>query len=198
MKIWNFITGLPITTFKVITMKTLAQILASLTVLSILAFPAVADAGIGVSWDDLNTYEQRVLAEIQDQWAALPPASQTQLQQAAERWLNRSIHRANFDMERLERWQTMSEAERKRLRKGFQRFQSLSDSEQEKVRHTRQRFEKLDPQEKERWRQRWEAMTPEERAELQAIRAERRAQHHGRAGGDDHHRHPARRHKSDH
>lgn len=176
-------------------MKNPMRMLASLSLLALIALPGFADSASGVTWQDLSKYEQRVLVDLKDQWDALPPARQIQLQEAAELWLNRSIQRRKFDVERFENWQQMSDDERKRLRKRFQKFQSLPDSEREKIRAARQRFEQLDPEERERWRKRWETMTPEERAEHQAQRAERRAQHRraqhrGKADHEDGHLYP--------
>lgn len=179
MKIWSFTAGLPTTIFRVIAMKKTARLIASCALFSCLAFPAFADTGAGISWEELNKYEQEVLAGIKDQWDAVPPARQTQLQQAAELWLKRSIHRRPFDIERFDNWQNMSDDERKRLRKRFQKFQSLPEAERERVRRARQRYEQLTPEERRDWRKRWEAMSPEERERYQSRGTERRQQKFG-------------------
>jgi hypothetical protein len=135
-----------------------------------LPLTAIAQDLKPIAWQELNPYEQEILAELKTDWDNLPAVRQHQLQRGAERWLRRMIRRQNFSGDRFRRLMELNPDERNDLRTNFDQFGELPDEEQSRIRDAQDRFQQLNEEERENIRRQYEAMSPQERRQFERER----------------------------
>ncbi len=128
--------------------------------------PAPVDAGAPeqpLAWSSLSPGQQRMLAPLQGQWAQLHPQRQHRLAENAMRWAALPPTRQQQIQERLTRWANMTPEQRRQLRENARAFHSLTPEERARVSAAFRKFQSLSPAERQALRERWRAMSPEQR-----------------------------------
>lgn len=121
-----------------------------------------------IDWVKLEPPEQQVLAPLREQWAHLPPSQQQHLQRLAGRAQNAPAARREAIQQGLARWAVMTPEQRATVSSRYQEFRNLAPGQQQGLRDAYQRFGALPPEQRKVLRQRFETMTPAERAAFMA------------------------------
>jgi hypothetical protein len=99
------------------------------------------------------------------EWERLAPEQRDALvAPLRERWDANPDQRARM-LERAGRWQAMTPDERRRARHGVRRWQDMSPEKREQMRALYGRLRTLPEAERKALRERWKAMTPDQRRE---------------------------------
>lgn len=117
--------------------------------LALLAGPATAQPGDAVlpEWDRLTPQQQETLVSVvRDRWNEKPDERERMLRRA-------------------ERWQQMTPEQRRHAHHGMRRWKEMSPEGREGARVLFLRMRELPESEREDLRERWKAMTPEQRRE---------------------------------
>lgn len=125
--------------------------------------PVNAGAAQPLAWSALSVDQQHMLAPLQGQWNQLPPARQRRLAARAQRWTTLPPKHQQQIRERLHRWATMTPEQRRQLHQNTRAFHDLTPAERAKVSDAFRKFQSLPPAERRALRERWRAMTPEQR-----------------------------------
>ncbi|MGH8165003.1 MAG: DUF3106 domain-containing protein, partial [Rhodanobacteraceae bacterium] len=126
--------------------------------------PAAANAQVQpLTWSALSAGQRNMLTPVQDQWDRLRPARQQRLAEHANRWAALPPQRQQQIRERLARWARMTPEQRHQLRANARAFHDLTPAERAKVSAAFHKFQSLPPAERKVLRQRWRAMSPDER-----------------------------------
>lgn len=97
------------------------------------------------------------------EWDQLTPQQrETLIAPVRERWNTRPEHRARM-LEHAQRWRELSPEQRKRARHGIHRWKEMSPAQREQMRALYARMRNLPEDERRALRERWKAMTPEQR-----------------------------------
>jgi hypothetical protein len=96
-------------------------------------------------------------------WSQLDAQRQTDLQPFADRWDRMPASRRVQILERYERWQRLPPEQREALRDGLANYQRMSPEQRQKIRDSMHVIRTLPPDQRHALRQRWRAMTPEQR-----------------------------------
>lgn len=114
-------------------------------------------------WSSLSAEQQRMLAPVRNQWNQLHPARQQRLAAHARHWASLPPMHQRQIQKRLARWAAMSPAQRHQLRENARVFHNLTPDERARVSEAFKKFQALPPEQQHELRQRWHAMTPNER-----------------------------------
>lgn len=125
--------------------------------------PNARDA-VGLSWQELSADQQQLLGGMQEQWNQLPPGRQIALANGAKRFLRMDAAQRNQANTRFEQWNNLPEAERAAITERFAEFRKLPPQEKARIRQASRRFERMTPEQRQRLRQRFQDLSPEERA----------------------------------
>jgi Protein of unknown function (DUF3106) len=118
-----------------------------------------------VTWDELSGAQRDVLSRYQAQWPNLTSEQQTRLAAGAQRWADMDPAQRRQMQQRFGRWQSLSPTQQAELTQRFRNFQSLSPTQQQRLRQRLERFAKLPPEQQQRLRDRFRALSPEQRAQ---------------------------------
>ncbi|NZA26682.1 DUF3106 domain-containing protein [Luteimonas sp. SJ-92] len=123
----------------------------SITLIALLALPLAAPAWdqperqAPPAWDQLDAEQREALiAPVRDRWNDEPQAREHMLRHA-------------------ERWQRMTPEERRSAHRGMRRWKHMSPERQEQTRVLFRQLRALPEDERRALRERWNAMTPEQR-----------------------------------
>jgi Protein of unknown function (DUF3106) len=150
----------------------LAVLVLSLASLAVRADPPAVTAG--VEWSQLDPSQRELLGKFQGQWSQLPPERQAALAKGSQRWLTMSPEQRGQARDRFENWRELPPQQRQQARERWKEFQSLPPDEQARVRGNFQRFRQLPPEQKQKLRDRWQHLTPDQRAHARERAMERR------------------------
>lgn len=96
-------------------------------------------------------------------WEHLAPAQREALvAPIRERWNSQPGERARM-LERAQRWRAMSAEQRQRAHRGMKRWEHMDPAKRERMRAVFERMRHATPAERKALRERWRAMTPEQR-----------------------------------
>lgn len=106
-------------------------------------------------------------------WEQLTPAQREVLvAPVRERWDRQPGERARM-LERAQRWRAMTPQQRQRAHRGMKRWEHMDPAKRERMRAMFERMRHASPAERKALRERWRAMTPEQRRAW--VEANRRA-----------------------
>ena len=125
--------------------------------------PVDAGAQQPLAWSGLSADQQRMLAPLQGQWNQLEPARQRRLAERARHWATLPPEHRQQIRERLHRWAMMTPEQRRQLRANTRAFHDLTPAERAKVSEAFHKFQSLPPAERRALRERWRAMSPQQR-----------------------------------
>ena len=125
-------------------------------------------------WNDLTEQQRQVLSPYHDQWDSLSPEQQERARKGADRWSAMTPEQRTQAASRLKQWRDLPQEQRDRIRQRFEQYRQLPAQEKERLRCMRERYRNMPREQRESLRQRWQSMTPEERATARAEYQQRR------------------------
>lgn len=97
-------------------------------------------------------------------WEQLTPAQRdTLVAPLRERWNNASPQQRQHMLQRAERWKSLPPDQRQRAEHGMRRWDNMPPQQQREMRALYQHMQTLTPEQRNAMRERWRAMTPQQR-----------------------------------
>jgi hypothetical protein len=124
------------------------------------------------SWDGLSSEQQEVLKPFAGNWQDLPENRRRALQRGAERWSKMTVEQRQNARNQFRKWNSFDQDKKQVVRRRYNQFNDMSIADREKLRRRQEWFRGLSPEVQTALRERWEAMSPDERTAMWQERPE--------------------------
>lgn len=118
-----------------------------------------------IAWKDLSEEQRQLLSRFENRWDQLPPHRQRVLAKSSQHWLSMTPEQREDLKRSLKQLHNLNESERNELHARVERFKELPPDEQKKLRDSYMAFRHLSAERRKELRERWQQLTPEERAQ---------------------------------